>query len=281
MTPVRQHLWTGGGVLYLVGLIIVLTVFGLLADQQYNIEASSGAALADTPSVVGMLPTPTLWPSIQPTKQPPVASTALIEAPVQPTAAIPSFVVPNLNPEATQREDITEESPPEWYSTITRIQVPAIKLDKQVIAVGWTSQQQDGQEVAVFDVDKYRVGHHQGTSNPGGGSNIVLAGHSGGRAYPFNDIYYLKPGDLIELTSNGELYDYVVSDHIVVDEVGEPMTTRRENARYILPTDEEMITMVACWPLTGPNKFKQRVIIRAKPVLASESTQDMSSIQPR
>jgi sortase (surface protein transpeptidase) len=119
--------------------------------------------------------------------------------------------------------------------------------------------------VAVWDVDKYRVGHHRGASNPGGGGNIVLAGHSGGKAYPFNDIYYLKPGDLIQLYSDGQPYDYTVSEHILLDEVGQPLEQRLENARYIGPADEELVTMVACWPLTGPDKFKQRIVIRAKP----------------
>jgi sortase A len=131
----------------------------------------------------------------------------------------------------------------------------------------WTAQKQpDGQEVAVWDVDKYRVGHHKGSSNPGNGGNIVLAGHSGGKAYPFNDIYYLKPGDLIELYSNDQVYQYSVTEHILVDEVGQPLEKRLENARYIEPTDEELLTMVACWPLTGPDKFKQRIIIRSKPL---------------
>lgn len=138
-----------------------------------------------------------------------------------------------------------------------------------MVEVGWTVERQaDGQEVANWDVDKYRVGHHKGTSNPGGGGNIVLAGHSGGRAYPFNDIFYLKPGDLIQLYSNGQIYDYAVSDHILLDEVGQPLAKRLENARYIGSTNEEVITMVACWPLSGPDKFKQRIVIRAKPVVA-------------
>jgi LPXTG-site transpeptidase (sortase) family protein len=164
-------------------------------------------------------------------------------------------------------------------STLTRIVVPQIGLDKKVLEVGWTVQNIDGQEVAIWDVDKYRVGHHKGTSNPGDGGNIVLAGHSGGKAYPFNDIFYLKEGDLIELYSNGQLYDYRVSDHILVDEVGQPIEKRIENARYIEPTDEEFVTMVACWPLTGPNKFNQRIIIRAKPVSppAAEAEQGLSS----
>ncbi len=126
-------------------------------------------------------------------------------------------------------------------------------------------QAENGQNIAVWDVDKYRVGHHHGTSNPGGGGNIVLAGHSGGYQYPFNDIYYLQAGDVIQLYSNGQLYDYTVTETLVVDEDGQPLEKRLENARYIQPTDEEMVTMVTCWPLTGPDKFKQRVIVRAKP----------------
>ncbi len=80
-----------------------------------------------------------------------------------------------------------------------------------------------------------------------------------------NDIYYLKPGDLIQLYSNGKPHDYTVSDHILLDEVGQPLEQRLENARYIGPADEELVTMVACWPLTGRDKFKQRIVIRAKP----------------
>ncbi len=69
--------------------------------------------------------------------------------------------------------------------------------------------------------------------------------------------------------SNGEPHDYTVSEHILLDEVGQPLEKRMENARYIGPTDEELVTMVACWPLTGPDKFKQRIVIRAKPAGAA------------
>ncbi len=158
--------------------------------------------------------------------------------------------------------------------------IPAIQLDKQVAEVAWTTQLEGGREVAVWDVEKYRVGHHQGSGNPGGGTNIVLAGHSGGRAYPFNDIYYLKPGDLMELWSKGQVFNYAVSEHIVVDEEGQSIEKRIANAHYIQPTDEEVVTLVACWPLTGKDKFKQRVIIRAIPVRPADAG-DKSAIRPR
>jgi LPXTG-site transpeptidase (sortase) family protein len=221
------------------------------------VYAASGDNDLSVPAPVeSVLPAVADQPTLEPTTVPATPTTNSFKIPVLNNA--PNDALSNVVPAKSN------EGEP---STISRMVIPTLELDKKVIEVGWTIQKQaDGQEVAVWDVDKYRVGHHKGTSNPGGGGNIVLAGHSGGYAYPFNDIFYLKPGDLIELYSNDQLYQYTVTDHILVDEVGQPLEKRLENARYIEPTDEEVVTMVACWPLTGPNKFAQRIIIRSKPL---------------
>jgi LPXTG-site transpeptidase (sortase) family protein len=255
MTQTRKIFWTFGNLLSLLGLYLLLVVGGIKADEQYNVYAASG----DNDLVLSVEPTAPVVAN-----QPPAQPTA---APATPTTNAFNIPVLNNTPDDALTNAVPARTNDGGPSTISRIVVPALELDKKVVEVGWTMQKQpDGQEVAVWDVDKYRVGHHKGTSNPGAGGNIVLAGHSGGYAYPFNDIFYLKPGDLIELYSNGQLYQYAVTDHILVDEVGQPLEKRLENARYIEPTDEEMITMVACWPLTGPNKFAQRIIIRSKPL---------------
>lgn len=269
MTTRRKIFWTLGNTLILIGLYLLLFVGGLLADEQYNVYAASGDNAEMAP--VAAAPRDAA-PGDADDALDPEAEARRVPAPARPATR---FNIPILNNgSAGALTNVVPSAVDDDYgpSTITRIVAPAIGLDKKVIEVGWTIQQQaEGQEVAVWDVDKYRVGHHQGTSNPGGGGNIVLAGHSGGRAYPFNDIFYLKPGDKIELYSNDQLYEYTVSDHILVDEVGQPLEKRLENARYIEPTDEELVTMVACWPLTGPNKFNQRIIIRARPVGATLS----------
>lgn len=263
MTTRRKIIWTLGNLLILIGLLLFLFVGGMLADERYNVYAASGDNDEMAP-VVASAPSRENMPGE-------AGRESLAAAAV--SRSTPRFEIPILNNGST--DELTNAVPQttghSGPSTITRIVAPAIDLDKKVVEVGWTVQTIEGQEVAVWDVDKYRVGHHQGSSNPGGGGNIVLAGHSGGYAYPFNDIYYLKPGDLIELYANGQVYQYHVSDHILVDEVGQPLEQRLENARYIEPTDEEMVTMVACWPLTGPDKFKQRIIIRARPVGATLS----------
>jgi sortase A len=273
MTQQRKIFWTLGNVLTLIGLYLLLLVGGIKADEQYNVYAASGDNDLVVPTVAGTqsaAPAEIVAEQAQPT--------------IAPTAQPKRFNIPVLNNEPADQISnvVPQQANNAGPSTITRIVVPAINLDKKVIEVGWAVQQQaDGQEIAVWDVDKYRVGHHKGSSNPGNGGNIVLAGHSGGKAYPFNDIFYLKPGDLIELYSHDQLYQYTVSEHILVDEVGQPLEKRLENARYIEPTDEEFVTMVACWPLTGPDKFKQRIIIRSKPLgeppPADQTNQETSS----
>ncbi len=270
MTTLGKMLHALGNLLMLTGLYLLLFVGGLFADEQYNVYAASGANDERAPVVAAGRIDDDI--SVVATPQPPLApADSSATTPDQPSkeAQVPrplSIVGPDEGSEGQLTNAVPVLAADTRPSTLTRIVIPAIEVDKKVVEVGWTVERQpDGQAVAIWDVDKYRVGHHRGTKNPGGGGNIVLAGHSGGKAYPFNDIYYLKPGDLIQLYSNGQPHDYTVSEHILLDEVGQPLEKRLENARYIGPADEEVVTMVACWPLTGPDKFKQRIVIRAKP----------------
>jgi sortase A len=264
--------WTLGNVLMLLGLYMLLYVGGLAADEQYNVYAARGDTDEMAP-VVSVQPTAVPGAVATPAVSPPKVAAGARDTPAVAPAgnARGRLNIPLLDDEPASElsNAVPAKAASNGPSTITRIVIPAIKVDRKVVEVGWTIQAgPDGQELAVWDVDKYRVGHHQGSSNPGGGGNIVLAGHSGGWAYPFNELYYLKPGDLLELYSAGQRFEYIVADHILLDEVGQPLAKRRENARYIEPTSEEMVTMVTCWPLTGPNKFNQRLVIRAKPARA-------------
>lgn len=266
----QRRLWILGHGLLFLGIFVLATIGGVWADAQAQIAAAHGAA--DTPRAANSpRPAGSQANRVRPTDRPAGS----------PSTSPPRITIPVLNERSaavlpTAVVDITAEQ-----STITRLVIPAINLDRKVVEVGWTTEEIAGQAVAVWDVDRYRVGHHRGSSNPGGGSNIVLAGHSGGTAYPFNDLFYLKPGDLIEVTSAGQLYQYTVTEQHLVDEVGQPLEQRLENARFMEPTDEEVITMIACWPLTGPAKFTQRVIIRATPIQMPAIAPELSLIHPR
>ncbi len=271
--PIRLNrrgkvLWTTGNFLMLVGVYLLLFVGGLVADEQFNLMAAQGD------SGIGLPEEPAPAPRAA-AKDAPVQAGR--EAPPLPkpqrsTAPEPAqrFRLPELNNPGGGRELnslVPAQSSDFGPSSVTRIVIPRLGVDRKVIEVGWKVEDLQGQQVAIWDVAKYAVGHHEGTANPGQPGNIVMAGHSGGRAYPFNDIYYLKPGDEIVLWSNGQQFQYTVGERLVLDEIGPNVTMeqRRANARYIEPTDEEVVTLVTCWPLTGKDKFNQRVVIRAHP----------------
>lgn len=278
-----KAIYTAGNLLMLIGFYLLLYVGGLFADEQYNLMAALGDSdIVPVERAVVSSPAPRAGLGA-PREQPPAVipsadedqATPAAEATVAPTTAptpVESrpFRMPELNNPGGGRE-LTTLAPAVAAgfgpSRLERIQIPSIDVDRKVEEVFWTTEVVDGREVAVWEVSKYMVGHHTGTANPGQGGNIVLAGHSGGRAYPFNDIFYLKPGDQIILWSQGQQYSYSVAENLLLDEVGPNVTMeqRMSNARYIGPFEYEVVTLVTCWPLSGPDKFNQRVVIRAVP----------------
>jgi sortase A len=267
-----KTLWTAGNLLMLVGFYLLLYVGGLFADEQYNIMAAEGGS--DIVMAERFVPPSPVVAPAAPTNGTPFIGPRQVEqapgAQVLPTAAPSTFILPRLN-DAGGGVELSTLVPKAvgnfGPSSVERILIPKIDVDKKVIEVGWSLQEVNGQPVAIWDVAKYTVGHHTGSANPGQRGNMVFAGHSGGRAFPFNDLFYLGAGDQIIVWSNGQQFDYKVQEKLVVNEIGPNVTPeqRRENARYIEPTDDELMTLVTCWPLTGPDQFSQRVIIRAAP----------------
>ena len=166
---------------------------------------------------------------------------------------------------------LPDTAPTDRVNTITRIIIPRIDVDSKVVGVGWEVKEVKGKQVAIWQVAEYAVGHHISSANPGEHDNIVLAGHVGGYGKVFRDLVKLQPGDRLSIYSAGQIYQYVVSEKVIVTEEGVSAEQQAENARYIAPSDTEMVTLVTCWPDTGPDRFKQRVIVRALPVAKDSS----------
>ncbi len=285
--PLPRHrlIWTLGNLLLAVGLYLLLYVGGLLADERFNIWAASGdtelALVESAPPAPPAVLSPadaaiTASPASGATPRP-AASAARPDGEIREGPryrALPQLNNPGSGRELNSLVPLQTETADFGPNTITRIAIPSIKVDRKVQPVGWRLEQQNGVEVAIWEVAKYAVGHHKNTANPGQPGNIVLAGHSGGSAYPFNDLYYVQPGDEVILWSDGQQHRYSVSARVVVDEIGPDVTAeqRRANATYIEPTASEQVTLVTCWPLTGPTKFSQRVIVQALPADAPDAT---------
>jgi LPXTG-site transpeptidase (sortase) family protein len=247
----RKLIWTLSNTLLLVSFVLVLYAGGLAAQDAYARYAARG----DTP-----VPAPE-----------PVALTTAAQSTSGSTAAADVEQIAGAVPSAV---------PATHQSTVSRVIIPSIGVDSKVVETGWESKQQHGQEVAVWLVPEYTVGQLQGSANPGEKGNIVLVGHVAGRSHAFQDLYYVRYGDRITIYSAGQPYTYVVQQRLVLTEAGVSAAQQAANARYIDPTDHEVLTLVTCWPPTGPARFTQRVVVRAVPIATGSTPPNMRGDSP-
>ncbi len=247
-------IWTLGNLCMWVGLVMLLYVGGVYSASEYGRYAARGDNDEPVPPPISV--------GLE-ADSPDTASTNRAE----PAPFVPAVL--NMQSTNTSNQDLvlatenTSLTAPD--SSVTRIVIPAIELDSKVVPVGWDIIEKDNQKYAVWQVAQYAVGHHVGSANPGAGDNIVMAGHVGGYGKVFKDLIKLKPGDSLTLYSNHQQYMYIVESQFLVTEEGVSIEQQAENARYIAPANQELVTLVTCWPATGPEKFSQRVIVRALP----------------
>lgn len=243
--------WTLANLLMFIGIYLLLYVGGLYVEMEYERQAARGDSDMILPGT--LLANGVAAATAHPVVIPAATSHAILPLPqLNYTDGSISSALPN-------RQQLSHTS------SVERLIIPSIALDYKVVEVGWSNQEIDGQTVAVWDVANYAVGQHRGSANPGEGGNVVLTGHVGGYGHVFRDLFYVHPGEPVVVYSNGQQFYYVIHDRLIVDEDGAPPEQRAANAKLIAPTNYEVITMVTCWPPNGPDKFTQRVIVRAVP----------------
>jgi LPXTG-site transpeptidase (sortase) family protein len=268
--PRRQRRWLYqicGNLLLFGGLYLLLFVGGVYADVEYQRMAARGDSDIEAPrAIIGASgPLSSRLSLDHQTADVPSTGGSAPPAVAQPTVARAASAAPSLSIEEQIASALPAPAQAAHIATVERLILPSVKLDAKVIEVGWQTVEQDGQQLAVWNVAEYAVGQHQGSANPGEGGNIVLAGHVGGYGHIFRDLYYVHPGEPVILYSQGREHRYVVKDRLIVDEDGVSPEQQAANVQLISPTDHELVTMITCWPPTGPKKFTQRVIIRAVP----------------
>jgi len=122
----------------------------------------------------------------------------------------------------------------------------------------------DGQTQAAWEVpDVYAAGWHETSAPLGVLGNTVLNGHNTTNGEIFRDLYTMEVGDTITVYAGDAPYTYTLAEMLILPEGGQPMEVRLENARYILPTDDERLTLVTCHPY---GSLRNRLIVIARPI---------------
>jgi sortase A len=146
----------------------------------------------------------------------------------------------------------------------TRLEIGAIGLDAPIQTVGLMELEDDGQTYHQWQVPSdYAIGWHVTSAAPGSQGNTVLNGHNNVHGAVFRDLVELALGDEITLYENGQTHHYLVAHREVLEEKGQPLDVRFDNAKWMLPTADERLTLITCWPDTGAT---HRVIVVATPV---------------
>ena len=131
-------------------------------------------------------------------------------------------------------------SHPELGSPIAVLTIPRLGLSTVVL---------EGAEEREL---KLGPGHIRGTSLPGEGGNVGVAGH---RDTVFRPLRLIRRGDRINIvTHERELQYQIVSAQIV-----EP-----EDVQVLYPTARETLTLVTCYPFDFVGPAPNRFIVRAE-----------------
>jgi sortase A len=157
--------------------------------------------------------------------------------------SIPTFQDLPLRPDPPP---IQEAKLPQWTEyPPTRLEIPAIDLNVQVVAV---------EDMGIFARKLSQPpSYYPQSAFPGEAGNLLIAGHRGGPAGYFQDLNELKPGDETFLHAPGVSYTYAVERVWIVEptEVG-----------VIAPLDYAALTLTTCQRV-GKDPAARRLIVRA------------------
>ncbi len=130
----------------------------------------------------------------------------------------------------------------------THLAITAIKMDSDIVTVGVSPIDIDGQQAYIWDVAPYAGGHHFSSANPGEGENVVLSGHDDWHGEVFKNLWKVKQRDQIILKAGDKDWRYHVDQILDFPELGQPLDKRLENAAFIGTTGDERQTLVTYYP---------------------------------
>jgi LPXTG-site transpeptidase (sortase) family protein len=145
-----------------------------------------------------------------------------------------------------------------------RISIPALGIDAPVQPVGLVLQESDGRDYFQWSTpDEYAVGWHDLSAPLGMPGNTVFNGHNNIHGAVFKDLADLELGERLILYDENRSYRYQITQRELFEEDGMPLKDRFWNARWMLPTSDERLTIITCWPNTTNS---HRLVVIAHPI---------------
>jgi sortase A len=202
----------------IAGLVLIF-----ISVQQARIETNE-TAVAALPALPTPVPTPLINAIVLPSGHRP---------PIAPGGAAPNFDEIPAHLRAYAQSVTPQPIPTPGPGQPTRLQIPAINVDAQVVPGDTWEQLKKG------------VGQHLGTANPGERGNLVLSAHNDVFGEIFRHLDQLKPGDEVIVYSGQQRYRYTISDSRIVAPTA---------VEVMAPTNEPTLTLISCYPYLVDNQ---------------------------
>ena len=130
-----------------------------------------------------------------------------------------------------------------------RVVIPAIQLDASIVPAEVKTIAYQGKNYPQWKVPNFfAVGWASTSASLGIAGNTVLFGHHNADGEVFAHLVDLKRDDLITLYSGEKAFTYIIVLKMILPERDQPMDVRLQNASWILPSRDERITLLTCWP---------------------------------
>jgi LPXTG-site transpeptidase (sortase) family protein len=203
-----------------------------------------------------------------PTKMPrPVtAETARSESPTpEPFDIIPPVIeiienTPTPEILLATPEPLIAEDPeaPRW------ITIESIGLEAPIIQTGTQKYWVEGKQYDQWQApNEFAGGWHETTARLGEIGNTVINGHHNIYGMVFGKLVDMPEGELITIRGDKREFYYMVTNKMILPEKSVGLAQRLENARWILESEDERLTLVTCWPYESNT---HRLIVVARPV---------------
>jgi LPXTG-site transpeptidase (sortase) family protein len=157
---------------------------------------------------------------------------------------------------------VAKKPKPEYPS---RIIIGSIQMDAEIIPATAQKVAIGKQEfIQWLAPNQAAAGWHSQSALLGEIGNTVLNGHHNVYGKVFQRLTDVSVGDrIVVFGDDGTAFNYVITNKMILPEKNVTVEEREENARWILPSTDERLTLVTCWPYESNT---HRLIIVAQPI---------------
>ncbi len=146
----------------------------------------------------------------------------------------------------------------------SRIVIDSIGLDAEVTPATAKKVKLDGVEFEQWLApDRRASGWHTNSAMLGQIGNTVLNGHHNINGLVFQYLVNVNEGDIIVVYGSSHEFRYMVTNKMILPEKYVSLEQRMENARWIMHSDDDRLTLVTCWPFESNT---HRLIVVAEPI---------------